>query len=495
MLHGGDGVRDLFTVLNRVEYLKNFISKNQFDFTKYLDLIHNPYLAEWYPMGPIISTTWQSLSPLYYFILTPFFILTNYNYVTQNYITTIIDVGTCIMVYIVINKIHGFKNAVIAMFIYSFNTTIISGSTIGLNPGLVPPFTVLLYLGLYQYLFAKKEKYLVLVSICVTAFIMFHASSFFLIPSIFIVLIYYRKKIPKTSKSTVLISILIFIVLGITPYLVQEKMTNYYNLHIFKDYFIDKDSEQYVEYSQTTSLTNYLKATNKGLEQAFFPINSQVPNYWVILLLALLIIHIKKANNKIIPIILLSYYLIFGVSIKHTSPNPAIWWYLPVLIPLVCLFFAINIEKIKVRYSVIVLIIYFLLQANIYYKIIGEGRNTAQALINANNIVRLINKNTQDTKNFYLDFYTKKENVGGNVSRIPFTYYMATQSNNKAQDIRNYYNNKIEDNLIKSDKLFLIVDLNVTKNNILRSKYTSYGFNKNLLLYTKNNVQLYMLNR
>ena len=91
-------------------------------------------------MGPIISTTWQALSPVYYFILTPIMVLTNYNYLAQNYFTVFLDTLKLTSIYVVLYKLHGVKAGIVGATLYGFNWIIITGSSICLNPVFVPFF-------------------------------------------------------------------------------------------------------------------------------------------------------------------------------------------------------------------------------------------------------------------------------------------------------------------------------------------------------------------
>ena len=129
------------------------------------------------------------------------------------------------------------------------------------------------YYSFYKLLKTKSSVHLITLGTCLAIFTMFHASSFFLLITYILLLVpFLLNKNVKLSVRHISIATLIFLTLSVFPYYLQEKMTDFYNLNIFKDYFIDKDSAKYIQYSSIKSSLNYINAINTALYENFFPV-------------------------------------------------------------------------------------------------------------------------------------------------------------------------------------------------------------------------------
>lgn len=178
------------------------------------------------------------LGPVYYYLLAPFFLLTNYDPVGAVYFNILAYVFNFLVVYYVFYKINGRKFALLAGFLYAFCRYWINGAQVPWNVSLVPGVATLIFYFYYQVI-SRRINYLPLLAFFTGLFFHFHFTAIFL-SIIFLPILFFLPK-TKVSLKYILISIPLFVV-----WFVPNIINTFYSSHIeafrysdfLKNYFI-----------------------------------------------------------------------------------------------------------------------------------------------------------------------------------------------------------------------------------------------------------------
>lgn len=302
--------------------------------------------------GPAASVTWNLLSPIYYYLLLPFYLISSWHPLTQQVLTAALGVLTIILIFFSVGDLFGKKAGFIAALIYAVGSVIIPENLIGLNPGLTPPATVLFIWSLIK-LLSGKEKYFLILMASLAWMISFHASSFFIVPALIIILAIKR---PRISKRNLLLGCFLFFVLAVVPYGIQEKKFGGYNLITVYNYFFSRDitAKSLIEYVPLqTSLINYSQIIFKTPAEVLFPTGSKLTYINSVFIWTLFFVFLFR-KRKSLPaevIWLLStlalYSLIFGIGVRFHSPERPNWWFGNVFFPLLTMVAGYFLAQIK----------------------------------------------------------------------------------------------------------------------------------------------------
>lgn len=128
--------------------------------------------------GPAVSGILALLSPIYYYLITPFFLITNYHPLTLHYLTSSLDILALITLMHFLHIKYGMKASLVGGFLYAINFIFIKEASMGWNPSFLPLFTFLLLISVHKVL-NSDSKYLLLISISLSMLLSLHASGFF----------------------------------------------------------------------------------------------------------------------------------------------------------------------------------------------------------------------------------------------------------------------------------------------------------------------------
>lgn len=465
-LYGGDRVRDLRVVYDKVNFLTTFNYSNY----NLLDLpnafrAHN--LKYWLPSGPIISVTWQTLSPLYYFILAPIFIVSAYSDMAAIVTTNLVGVVSVVAL-IYVSKIHfGKRSSIIAGLIYATSLVVVKESAIGLNPGFVAPFTIL---GIHAALSARKSPVNFLwISIATVGLISFHASGIIFTP---IIWFFYLIQKPKIDlKNLIFGMIVVFGAVGL--YVLQERMLVYSNIEVFKIYFSKSSGNASSE--NTSVITGVCYMYMSFIETLSYYLSPASKLVGIILLLTptIYLYEYKKITHKNMKIflILLCYIIVMGAVINPNEVVRTDWWFAPVALPIFTIFFA-NLVNLgfESKYTIPISINLILLTTCI---------NTTQSIKESNykdirsrtvglEVVKAINSK-KEHETYSLNFDTQE--FGGDRSNLysPYLYLISKNRYKNPEQAIGYFRkifrddaNNPETKIIITDKLQLYIDQNYT---------------------------------
>ena len=293
--------------------------------------------------GPVFSVIWGFLSPLYYYILAPFYWAFSYQPLVPGSLSLFVNFLTLLLLFYVVNKVYNFKTSLIASLIYAFSFVIIKEGAYGLNPNFVPPFTILFFYSLYKTQLIKDSRYLVLLAFCSSMLISFHPGGVFLLPSLPVLYLIFK---PKFKVKEVLLSIFVFFAFGIAPYALIEKKFDLWNIRQLVKYVKFGSAEAPKNIGHIQSFLNFLFIYLKNISLVIFSSVSSVALFSTFLIIIFLIYQIYKNKDRVqkidkaLFIMILVYMLLFGVLITFDASQGLTWWFHTSLIPLTLILFA-----------------------------------------------------------------------------------------------------------------------------------------------------------
>src|SRR3989344_5205791 len=131
-------------------------------------------------LGPTASVGGFFMGPIYYYFMTPFLWLFNYNPVGPAIMVAIASLITIIFIYYMGKEFFGRLAAFIAIIFYSLSSVVIAYSRSSWNPNLMPLFSLLTMYFLYKGLSKKKIIYIFAAGISIGIALQLHYTALFL---------------------------------------------------------------------------------------------------------------------------------------------------------------------------------------------------------------------------------------------------------------------------------------------------------------------------
>ncbi|MEX2028249.1 MAG: glycosyltransferase family 39 protein [Candidatus Curtissbacteria bacterium] len=203
------------------------------------------------------------LGPAYYYLLAPFYFISDLDPIGAQYFNIAANVVTLILLYWVTEKIFSRRTAFAALFLYAFSLHTISGSMIPWNVSLVPALTIAIIFCLYRVL-SGNYKYLVAVAALAGFAFHIHFTAVFLpfviLPYLIIATFRGKTKFLKWS----LVSLPFFVV-WFVPTIVESLITyndNYYRFVNFLKTFLMGFHARFMFYRLSDSLIQFAAVIN-----------------------------------------------------------------------------------------------------------------------------------------------------------------------------------------------------------------------------------------
>lgn len=201
-------------------------------------------------LGPRASAGDFFLGPIYYYMMAPFLLLTNYDPVGPAIMVALIGIATVYLVYHVGREFFGRYAGLIAAALYAISPLIVSYSRSSWNPNPMPFFSLLMLYILYKGILDGKILKFVFVGFLLGIAMQLHYLSTFLAVIVFFFVVFGNFLVSKKSffkKSFVhLLVILGGFIAGISPFLLFELRHGFPNSRtIFRFIFQDNTSESY----------------------------------------------------------------------------------------------------------------------------------------------------------------------------------------------------------------------------------------------------------
>ena len=341
--------------------LENFATFGH-DNSRDLILLYKLYTyKEWIYRGPVFSLVWAFLSPIYYYILFPFYFLMKFNPLAPAIFSTFLNILALVAMWWVSKKLFGIKASIVSTLIYATSFLIVREGASGFNPSFMPVFSILFFYALYQ-IIVGRPKHLILLAFCTAMLISFHPSGFF-IPLVLIVMLFIYRSGLNLKKNYTISSFLVFFTFGIFPYIFQEKKFNWWSIHKIIEY-IHKPAGTGATFGTFNLIEMYFKILLNNLSTTFFATSTGVFVVLLsvtlsIILFSNLITRERKSATFVLTLFLSIYLAIFGSVVKFYKIGLYEGWFQTVYIPFVVLLFGATFFKAKnflLKYGLILMI-------------------------------------------------------------------------------------------------------------------------------------------
>lgn len=143
-------------------------------------------------LGPITSVGSIFLGPLYYYFITPFLVLFNFNPVGPALFIVLLSLVSFYILYRICVEYFSFATFVFAAILYATSPLVLTYSRFSWNPNAVPFFTLLLIYSCLKVVIDKKDTWLFGAGISLGVLFQLHYLTLVLVP-VFLGLLYLRK--------------------------------------------------------------------------------------------------------------------------------------------------------------------------------------------------------------------------------------------------------------------------------------------------------------
>jgi 4-amino-4-deoxy-L-arabinose transferase-like glycosyltransferase len=158
-------------------------------------------------LGPTASVGGFFLGPIYYYLMTPFLWLFGMDPVGPAVMVALFGIATIYLVYIAGRELFSTQAGLFAASLYALSPLVIAHSRSSWNPNILPFFSVLYILSLYNASVTKQRRWYFVVGICLGVGVQLHYLYTFLIPVGILYMFLY-------ARSTLLLKHYLYTVLG-----------------------------------------------------------------------------------------------------------------------------------------------------------------------------------------------------------------------------------------------------------------------------------------
>jgi len=182
-------------------------------------------------IGPPTSVGNIYLGPLYYYMMLPPMVLTNFNPVSASVMVAMIGVATVFLVYYLGKTWFGRGAGLLAAYLYAISPVTINYSRFSWNPNPLPFFTLLAILSIVKLQKSNNFLWLILTGLSLAAALQMHYLALILIPVI--VILWFYQVLKKSEKKNFLKGTL----LGVGAFLLVMSPLFWFDLrHNFLNY-------------------------------------------------------------------------------------------------------------------------------------------------------------------------------------------------------------------------------------------------------------------
>lgn len=299
-------------------------------------------------LGPRASAGDFFTGPIYYYMMTPFLWLWQYDPVGPAIMVGLFGIATVYLVYLAGKNFFNEKTGLIAAALYAVSPLVLAYSRSSWNPNTLPFFSLLTMFVLYKAVTTVRSwKYYVLTGFLLGICVQLHYISLFLAVgvavSLFLMNWYLNGKIKILQTAKYYLQIFIGFLIGFAPFLAFEVRHGFPNIKTIFG-FITKDS---VESGYATYNTFY-----EPIADVFFRLfarlifNYPIPIHYdqyplialqiaglIILIFAVAAIVLLLRHKNKFAVILLAVWLVIGVMLFGLYKKPIYDYYLVFLFP------------------------------------------------------------------------------------------------------------------------------------------------------------------
>jgi 4-amino-4-deoxy-L-arabinose transferase-like glycosyltransferase len=333
-----------FLRLYRIGDYMTFLGDEGRDVIVARDILHGHFTL----LGPRASAGDFFLGPIYYYMIAPFLLLTNYDPVGPAIMVGLFGIATVFLVFYVGKKLFNIRTGLIAASLYAISPLVISYSRSSWNPNPMPFFSLLLLYFLFIAVMKDVRKYFFYSGLLLGIAMQLHYITVFLgVIVFFFVLIgsfFVDKKNTALGLFKNYLTILIGFIVGFSPFLAFEVRHGFPNTKsVFQFIFESNADKAYLPHESFLShvydvffrlfarlVTNFPSPSQVTLNHLS---NVQAWEILTIILAVLSIVSLFLIKEKL-KILLFGLWLFFGVVLFGFYKKPIYDYYFVFMFPL-----------------------------------------------------------------------------------------------------------------------------------------------------------------
>lgn len=404
-------------------------------------------------IGPVTSIGNMYLGPFYYYFMLPFLFISYPNPIGPVYAVAALSVITVALVYLISKKMFNNKIAIFATIFFALSSTNINLARFSWNPNPAPFFSLLMFY--FTYLAWKKDgRYWLLVSAMFSILAQLHYVTLLSLAGAGIIfLIDLKKKISqKNSKQLIkfgLLSVVIFL-LSLTPLLLFDLKHDWRNINALKNIVVKEESFKLERKEGRQGINAIAKLFTHDLRKqgktVLFDslLGESKINYWLMYIsLAFFLYYIftnrdklKKADK------VLFAYLFTGIEGLSLYQHDIYTHYFAYLLPMVAIFQAYLLDKIKIKKLSYLVSGAFLLVFIVNNLKLYNFANSGWGVNEMRTVAKSIHDRVADGEKYNIVLLSESKDLYG----MNYRYFLSTMANPPV---------KIEDHH-QAEKLFII---------------------------------------
>jgi len=404
-------------------------------------------------IGPVTSIGNMYLGPFYYYFMLPFLYLSYPNPIGPVYAVAALSVITVALIYLITKKIFNQKMAILATIFFALSHITVELARFSWNPNPAPFFSLLMFY--FSYLAVKKDsRYWLLVSVMFSILAQLHYVALLSLAGAGVFfLLHLPKKTKKKDRQKLLkytvLSILLFL-LSLTPLILFDWKHDWRNVQAFTNIITKEQSFDLQRKTDRQGLETIIKfftvdlrrQSKKVLFDSTFG-DLGINNLFFYLTLLFVLVYLIK-NRKKLPTseqLLFSYLLtgLFGLSLYQHEVYTHYYAY---LLPMIYIFYAWLLSKIKPKglfYVISLIFLVFFISKNMnFYSLQASG----WTINDVKRVATSIQERVKNGEKYNLVLLSESKDLYG----MNYRYFLSTMDNPPV---------KIEDHH-QAEKLFII---------------------------------------
>lgn len=222
-----------FLRLYRIQDYITFLGDEGRDVLVVYNILHGKLTL----LGPTASVGGFFLGPIYYYFMTPFLFIFNYNPVGPAVMVALFGIATVWLVYKFSKEMFNYRVGLISAFLYSISPVVIAYSRSSWNPNIFPFFSLLTLYVIYRALLKDNIKIFILGGVLLGISMQLHYLALFLgfVIVVYILSTFIIRYFLKSSRDILILikiylSIFLGFITGLSPFLAFEVRHGFPNM-------------------------------------------------------------------------------------------------------------------------------------------------------------------------------------------------------------------------------------------------------------------------
>lgn len=317
-------------------------------------------------LGPITSVGSMYMGPFYYYLISPFLLVFNFNPVGPSVMVAILSVATVFLIYHLGKKYFSENTGIVGAFFYAISPpTIIYGRS-SWNPNVVPFFSIVFMLSVYKIIIEKKSHFMFLSGLMFGILIQLHYTSLYLLFVLIVSAIATKTKISLKSIGLFFIgSIITF-----SPFIIFELRHEFTNTRAVINFLTAASETKGIRITQIISTIQDVWV--RIFWRLLMIVNAEVSKVISLGIVATIIIGYLKKGEKVKELKILISWLFVGIVSFAFYGGIIYDYYFGAMFPIPFILFGLSIDKLRniklygiwIALFLVVTLTYFNIQKN-----------------------------------------------------------------------------------------------------------------------------------